>query len=242
MIRLFVFPPVLAGTPNPGPFCIKLEAALRLAGVPYETVHSARPDKAPKGKMPFVEIDGERVGDSTLILELLKQTRGIDLDAHLTPVEKAQSHALQRLIEERMQVVMAYARWAEPENWTKLRAAFFGGMPFPMRLLLPRMARKRVLHSFVAQGTGRHTRDEIYAFGAADLDAMSIMLGDKPFFFGDKPSLVDVTAFAFIVSIVGPDMESPLKTHANSLANLVAHSERMGEIFASTRPRLALAA
>ncbi len=242
MIRLFIFPPLLAGIPNPGPFCIKLEAALRLAGVPYETVHEPRPNKAPKRQMPFVEIDGERMGDSTLVLEHLKETQGIDLDAYLTPVEKAQSHALQRMIEERLIVVLAYARWIEPENWAKLRPAFFGSMPFPLRLFMPELIRKRVRQSFIAQGTGRHTREEIYAFGAADLDAMSMLLGDKPFFFGDRPSLADATAFAFVTSIVGPDMESPLKTHALGLSNLVAHSERMGELFASTRPRIALAA
>jgi hypothetical protein len=43
MIRLFIFPPLMKGTPNPGPFCIKLETALRLAGVAYETSYVRTP-------------------------------------------------------------------------------------------------------------------------------------------------------------------------------------------------------
>jgi glutathione S-transferase len=82
------------------------------------------------------------------------------------------------------------------------------------------------------QGTGRHTREEIYALGAADLAAVSAVLGDKAFLFGDKPTLADATAFAFLVSIIGPDFESPLKQSALGHANLVSYTERMGEIFA----------
>lgn len=36
-----------------------------------------------------------------------------------------------------------------------------------------------------AQGIGRHTPDEIYAMGAADLEALSIALGDELFFLGE---------------------------------------------------------
>jgi glutathione S-transferase len=232
MIRLHVFPPIISGTPNPGPFCVKLEAALRIAGVPYEVTHDSNPASGPKGKMPFVEIDGERMGDSTLILERLAREQGVDLDQGLTPRERAQSHALQRMIEERLYSVMLYSRWSEPANWAKLRRLFFGGLPFPLRMILPRSIRKARMQSLHAQGTGRHARDEIYALGAADLKAIGDILGDKPFFFGDRPTLADVTAFAFLVSIIGPDFDSPLKESALSHANLVSHTERMGEIFA----------
>jgi len=242
MIRLFIFPPLMAGTPNPGPFCVKLETALRLAGVQYETCHVTRPDQGPKGKIPYVEIEGERIGDSTLILERLKETRGIDLDAHLSPRERAQSHALQRMLEERLYTILVYSRWIEPTNWEKIRKLFFGNMPLPLRLIVPRKAHKGTVEKLHSQGIGRHKRDEIYAFGAKDLDALSEVLGDKPFVFGDKPSLADATAFAFVVSIIGPDMDSPLKAHAMSLPNLVAYAERMGEIFANSQRKIALAA
>ncbi|MCE9650017.1 MAG: glutathione S-transferase family protein [Parvibaculum sp.] len=232
MIRLFVFPPVLRGTPNPGPFCIKLETALRLAGVAYETSYERLAAKGPKHKIPFVEIDGERIGDSTLILERLRDEQGVDLDASLSPRERAQSHALQRMIEERLYFVMVHSRWLEPENWAKLKTAFFSKMPLPLRLIVPRLAQKRVRNSIVTQGLGRHTREEIYALGAADLAAVSTVLGDKAFLFGDRPTMADATAFAFLISIIGPDFESPLRTSALGHANLVSYTERMGEVFA----------
>src|SRR6185295_19040355 len=57
--------------PNMSPPCVKLETWLRMAEIPYEM---APPDlaEAPKGKVPFIEDAGVKMGDSTLIVEHLK--------------------------------------------------------------------------------------------------------------------------------------------------------------------------
>lgn len=242
MIRVFVFKPSMAGTPNPGPFCIKLETALRLSGIIYETSYTTNPAEGPKLKVPFAEIDGKRMGDSTLILEHLRTITGNDLDARLSNAERGQSHALQRLIEERLYFVLLYARWMEDANWAVIKELFFGGMPLPLRFIVPRLARKSVRNTLTAQGLGRHTRNEIYALGAADLKALSDVLGDKPFFFGAEPSMADASAYALLVSILGPDLKHPLKDAALTHPNLIAYTERMGETFARRGRVLAVAA
>ncbi|MDO8290594.1 MAG: glutathione S-transferase family protein [Parvibaculum sp.] len=242
MIRIFIFEPLLAGTPNPGPFCIKLETALRLAGIPYETSYTTNPSQGPKLKVPFAEIDGRRMGDSTLILNHLKSVVRFDLDVKLSPAERGQSHALQRLIEERLYFVVLYSRWMEDANWVVIKGLYFGMMPLPLRHLVPRLARKSVRNTLHAQGMGRHKRDEIYALGAADLNAMSDMLGDKPFFFGAEPSMADTSAYAMLITIIGPSLQSPLKQAALSHPNLVAYTERMGELYAGAGRKLKLAA
>ena len=60
------------GTPDLSPFVIKLETWLRLAGLPYERRDGGNPMQAPRGKIPYLEIDGERLGDSQVIIEELQ--------------------------------------------------------------------------------------------------------------------------------------------------------------------------
>lgn len=237
MIRLYTFPASLKGTPNPSQFCVKLETALRLAGVPHDVRYETNPAKAPKGKLPFIEIEGERIGDSTLILYRLTETLGVDLDRGLDETERAQSHMLQRMVEERLSWVLAYSRWVDEANWPTVKRALFAGLPFPLSLIVPRRARKSVRAALHAQGTGRHSREEIYDLGARDLAMLAALLGEKDFFFDAEPTLADVSVFACLVNIVGPDLTSPLKEAALGHENLVRHTERMGELYAAKRQR-----
>ena len=89
------------GVPNPSPFCMKLECFLKMSGLPYRSVPLRNPGEAPKGKGPFVEIEGERIGDSALIIRELERRYGVDPDRDLTAAERAVGHALGVMLEER---------------------------------------------------------------------------------------------------------------------------------------------
>ena len=67
MITLYTTPP-LWGLPSISPHCTKLETWLRIADIPYKVEITADFNKAPKGKIPFIEYEGELIGDSTLII------------------------------------------------------------------------------------------------------------------------------------------------------------------------------
>ncbi|RCN31434.1 hypothetical protein ANCCAN_22776, partial [Ancylostoma caninum] len=49
-----------------------------------------------------------------------------------------------------------------------------------------------------AQGMGRNTPEEVVILAKKDLDAMSLFLGNKKFFFGDKPVTLDCDMFAHL--------------------------------------------
>ena len=59
-----------------------------MAGIDYEVVAMADPRKAPKGKLPYIEDDGETIADSTVIIEHLKKKYGDTLNEGL-PVRAA---------------------------------------------------------------------------------------------------------------------------------------------------------
>jgi hypothetical protein len=78
-LKVFTFPPDW-GLPTVGPFALKLLAWLELAGLPYEQVYEANPRKGPKGKNPWIELDGVRIGDSEVIIDLLKERHAVQMD------------------------------------------------------------------------------------------------------------------------------------------------------------------
>ncbi len=65
MITLRSFGPAF-GLPDPSPFVTKAEVLLKMAGLPY-TVDTGGFKKAPKGKLPYIDDDGETIADSTFI-------------------------------------------------------------------------------------------------------------------------------------------------------------------------------
>jgi glutathione S-transferase len=68
------------------------------------------------------------------------------------------------------------------------------------------------------QGTGRHTKSEVFDLGKRDLTSLSDFLGDKPFFMGEQPTILDATAFGFLVNVLRCPIESPLKEHAKRIS------------------------
>lgn len=56
--------------PSVSPFVLKLETFLRFANIPYETDKSDM--WGPKGKTPWISLNGHHIGDSQLIIEFLK--------------------------------------------------------------------------------------------------------------------------------------------------------------------------
>lgn len=82
MITLFQFPPAF-NVPNVSPFCLKLETFLRLAGLEYQVKPVMDPRKGPKGKLPFITLDGKAIADTAIIMRTLQQYYEFDLDAGL---------------------------------------------------------------------------------------------------------------------------------------------------------------
>lgn len=226
MLKLFQFPPRW-NLPNASPFCLKLETYLRMANLPYETKYLVDIRKTPKGKLPYIEDDGIKIADSSLIINYLQQKYNVTLDDHLTPEQKAIAVSLQRLFEDHLYWCVVYSRWIDPVNWPAVKKDFFGKLPKILYLFLPDLIRKKTKSTLYAQGLGRHSHDEIMQFGVKDLQAVATILGDKPFIFGDQPSSIDAVAFGCLVAIIVPPVKSALQDYAKSVPQLVSYCDRM---------------
>ena len=228
MITLHQFGPAFT-LRTASPFGLKLEAFMRLSGIPYRVeAFSGNPSSAPKGKIPYItDDDGRQMGDSGLIIEHLVAKHGDKLDAHLTPAERAVGHALRRMIEESLYFAILYSRWVDDAGFAVIGPVFFGAIPAPLRSVVGLLVRHSTRKQLHAQGIGRHTREQIYAMGRADLQALSDALGDKPFFFGDKPTSYDAAIYGTLYNLMKVPTGTPLTAAACAMPNLVAFCERV---------------
>ena len=222
---------------NISPFTLKLESWLILAGIAYEVVPVTNPKRGPTGKLPFIEDQGRLIGDSSLIIEHLSKTRGVDLDAALDAETRAEALSLKRLLEEHLYFILAYGRWIDPEGWPTARQGVFGFLPPGLREAVGAAVRLRVRRDLWGQGIARHHRRDIYAMAEADLAAVATLLDDGPFFFQGRPGTLDCTAYGMLANILLVPVENELKRIAARFANLRAFCHAMEWALGEARNR-----
>lgn len=224
------------GLPNASPFCLKLETWMRLFGVEYEVRSILDPSKTPKGKLPCIVDDGQTIADSSLILDHLKASRGIDPEADLDPAQRSEAVAWQRLCDDHLYWVLVWSRWVDDGGWPIMGRAF-EKMPLPLRWIVPPIARRNVRKQLHAQGIGRHTRDEIYGLGIQDVDALATRLEGVEYFHGETPATADAVIFSTVVNLLWTPFTDPMATHARGLESLQRYCERVWSRCFSDRDR-----
>ena len=239
MITLYQGPKAW-GLPNMSPFGIKVETYLRMIDVPYKA-RGGDPRKGPTRKIPWIEDDGQLIGDSHFIVEHLRDKFGDTLDAGLTDEQRAIGHVTRRTLEEGAYWAGLYERWVVPEGFTEIERLLGPYMPKLVGPVLLRVMRRQLGRQCWAQGIGRHRRDQVNQLAIADLEAVSALLGDGPFFFGEAPTSIDATVFAFVVSLMWAPFECPLKRAAAELPNLTPYAHRMWDRYFADRPKPPLA-
>jgi len=225
MITLYGFGPGF-GLPEMSPFVTKTEVQLKMAGLAYAK-EIARPPASPKGQLPFIEDEGERVADSTFIRAHLEGKYGFDFDAPLSLQARAEAWAFERMIENHIHWAMVGSRWVDADNFAKGPAHFFDSAPEHLRDKMREDAQFRVAENYFICGLGRHAPDEDVDLAVRSLFALSVQLGDKPYLMGNTPCGADAMAFGSLAGILTPFFTSTLRARTEQFANLRAYVDRM---------------
>jgi glutathione S-transferase len=229
MLELIVYPK----TTNPrlinaSPFCVKAQTFLRLAKVEYRiTEFNGDPKKFPKGKLPVLVHGEKMVPDSYFIQRYVEEKLGVNLDAHLTPAERAQGFAFAKMCEEFLYWAIVHERWFIEENWLRLRDEYFANIPKLLRGLITGLIRKDALKAAKGHGMSLHSDQEIFALGKECLRSIADFLAQKPFLLGERPSSYDASIFSFVSSVLHSDLGAELKAEAKRHSNLMAYDDRM---------------
>jgi glutathione S-transferase len=216
-----------APVPTVSPFGLKLLTWLKMNEVPYELRFEDNPGKGPKGKCPWVEIDGERIGDSQLVIERLAK-RGKSLDDALSPQQRAVATATRLMLEEHYHQVWEHQLFIHEGGW-KRGLEFFDSIPKLLRSVARNHIRRQLRKQLIARGVGRHDQAQIVQMGKVVLDSMDDLIGDGPYFFGETPTDIDAVVFGFLAVTHWTPVESPLWDHFRKRARLGKYCDRMRE-------------
>ncbi len=225
MITLHTFGPMF-GLPDPSPFVTKADVLLRMSGLPFQSVIGSLPP-SPKGKLPYIEVNGRKLGDSTFLRLYLEREHGIDFDAHLSAADKGVAWSVEKMLEDNLYWAIVHARWVDDRNFDKGPRKFFDGVPAPLRPFVVWMVRREVARNLHGHGMGRHSRDEIVVLGNRAIDALASVLGDKPYLMGAQRCGADATVLAFIAAVLTPFFDTPMRHHAEAHENLVRYRDRL---------------
>lgn len=212
--------------PSPSPFAEKLESFLRMANIHYICDFDA--PLSPKGKCPWITLNGEDISDSQICIERLSAHFGVDVDAGLSSEARAVSRALRVMLEERFVMCFALDKFVY-QDVVKF-GEFWGirGLPKFVQDKIFKGFEKAVKLEGYYQGTGRHTQEEVIDFGVRDLNAVSHFLAGKKFMMGEEASLLDCVVFGVTDQILFCSLkENPFrKAVEKDMKNLVEHNLR----------------
>ncbi|KAI8827250.1 uncharacterized protein EV422DRAFT_513196 [Fimicolochytrium jonesii] len=196
------------------PFCLSVETYLQLAGVEWSNNVCNDPEVSPFGELPMLR-DGllePVVGVGRTIAYLKK--KGYDLDAHLSPIENAESLAYITLIEDKLYDALLYSWWLESTNVARstrptIARSLRGWAGWTVPTQMQKKAAARLARYRFVTGKDGKSVNEIYRHAREWYAVLAAKLADKPFFFGDTPTTLDAIAYAHLSLHAIPTLASP---------------------------------
>ena len=213
-LQLYTLPPAF-GMRNVSPFCLKIEMLIASLGLEHELAMEGNPGKAPKGKLPFVILNGELIADSELIAQRLDALTDGGVFGRYSEQQLAEGYAMTRLVEDHLYWIVVASRWLDDAWWPNVIEGFFGVFPAPLRPLITRLARRQVRQTYHLQGLGRHSLEEQRGFAERDLRALSGLVAHSGALDASNPGYFDFTLAGFLAGVF--DQKPP--TWVNELAD-----------------------
>ncbi|MCK5917340.1 MAG: glutathione S-transferase family protein [Cocleimonas sp.] len=229
MIQLHQFRPFW-GLPNASPFCMKVETYLRYRKIEFKTVPS-NPRQSPSKKIPFIITDdGQTITDSEQIIAHFEALQPDPMDADLSHEKKALAYLIRSKVEEELYWQITYMRWGDPQGWKVFLPDLKKHMQGLKGKVLPWIIRRMLLKQMSQRGMTSNDTTTSYASGIQLIEVLAHLLGDKPYFLGEKIHTLDMSIYAFLANIIDQPYTNLLHSYANNMDNLSAYCQRIKQL------------
>lgn len=241
MLRLYQFPGG-DGLSSLSPPCVKVEMALRQLGEEHEVVLFKSTMEArrasPSGRVPVLEVDGEKMVDSVLILDELERRNPEAGLFPRDPRERVIDRLWEHFANDHMYWLGFTRRWVIPETRELFFTAVFGRMPFPARLYVRGLAMPSIASRAQGQGTGLKSAERVDADIVRAFEMVETGLGDGPFLQGrNEPGRGDLAVASIAAQLGFRDTMPTLQEEFLGRPGLVEHVRGVYDAVGMPRPR-----
>ncbi|RLN21119.1 hypothetical protein BBJ28_00001592 [Nothophytophthora sp. Chile5] len=197
-----------------------VQAYLRVAGIRLHVHNSRYPTYEATGELPQLSDGNFLLPKEQIIMHL--QTFHEDIDAFLTDEQRSASFAFRSMLSEKLQRVMLFCRWVDSATYREVtRPHMKRHIPFPLNLFLPKKMHLETMEKLRSYGIS--SKEQAYVIARDCYTALNTKLecAGSAYFFGDKPSALDVAVFGHIVDALGNAQLAPtVHQHAPLLVTL----------------------
>jgi len=222
MLTLYSYPE-LFGVADNNAYGLKVFAVMRLCHLAFRHEHILDASSAPRGQLPYIADEGQTIGDSATIIAYLIRKCRLTIDDGLSLDQRDVDHLITRMLDD-LYWVMSYSRWQDDRFWPLFRDALLEQHSSLTEEGLLK-AREFNFQRYYFQGIGRHSPEEAYSRGLADLEVLAHRLPAAGYLHCGKPTTTDAVIYGFIANIHFYPIDTPLKQFVSAHKNLVWHCE-----------------
>ena len=190
------------------PFCGKVRKALRHKGIAFSVrnyngmLATKASALSPAGKLPVLDIDGQRIQDSSAIVAFLEAR---DHERPLfpkAPAERALASVFEDWADESLYWIEVALRMGDPAVLPKAAELLCTGRPGWERMVLAMILKLTYPKKLKAQGIGHLPPERVHAFLFGHLAAIEELLAGGPWLVGGARSMAVIAVSAQIDEIV----------------------------------------
>jgi glutathione S-transferase len=191
------------------PFCQKVARMLKFKGIEFETINyngvlgAKVPMLSKVGKVPVLDINGQRIQDSTRIARYLDETYP-DLPRlyPLDPIQKAYAELWEDWADELLYFYEIHFRVSDAEALDHAVAISAQGRPKHEVILMKPLLKSALSFQLKMQGTGRMAKADIEAEFIRHLERIELMLSATGWLVGEQKTIADIAVASQLLEIV----------------------------------------
>lgn len=213
------------------PFCQKVARSLRHKGLGYDTVNyngllAAKVGRLSKvGKLPVLDIDGQRVQDSTRIARYLDEHKSGPALYPADPQLRALAEIWEDWADELLYWYEVYFRANDPAALDAAVRASLEGRSAVERIPLKLTLKTALKMQLFNQGLGRMKREDVESEFLRHLDRLDTVLEKTGYLVGQSMTIADIAVGSQLLEV--DRTSAPMRPELHRRVNLSAWLEKV---------------